>query len=82
MRIRRLRVRDAEATEQVAGLPDLWAQAVSGIGPGDLLRRPIGGMRSIAEYTDHVRETTFGTRFVLDIALTVPGVDLGGAPQP
>jgi DinB superfamily len=73
---------DAEATQQVAELPDLWAQAISGIGPGDLLRRPIGGMWSIAEYTDHVRETTFGMRFVLDMVLTDPGVDLGEPPQP
>jgi hypothetical protein len=73
---------DAEATRQVAGLPDLWAQAVSGVDPGDLYLRPIGGMWSIAEYTDHVRETTFGMRFVLDVALTDPGVDLGEPPQP
>jgi hypothetical protein len=73
---------DAEATQQVAGLPDLWAQAITGIDPSDLHRRPIGGMWSIAEYTDHVRETTFRMRFVLDIALTDPGVDPGDPPQP
>lgn len=73
---------DAEAREQVAQLPDLWAQAISGLDTSDLLRRPIGGRWSIAEYTDHVRETTFGMRFVLDIALTNPGADLGEPPQP
>jgi hypothetical protein len=73
---------DAEATEQVAGLPDLWAEAISGVDHSDLRRRPIGGMWSIAEYTDHVRETSFGIRFVLDSALSDPGVDLGEPPQP
>jgi hypothetical protein len=73
---------DAEATQQVAELPDLWAQAISGIDPSDLRRRPIGAMWSIAEYTDHVRETAFGMRFVLDMALTDPGVDLGEPPEP
>jgi hypothetical protein len=61
---------DAAATQQVADLPDLWAQAISGVDPSDPRQRPIGGMWSIAEYTDHVRETTFGMRFVLNIALT------------
>jgi hypothetical protein len=37
-------------------------------------------MWSIAEYTDHVRETTFGMRFILDIALTASGTELGAAP--
>jgi hypothetical protein len=73
---------DAAATQQVADLPDLWAQAISGVDPSDPRQRPIGGMWSIAEYTDHVRETTFGMRFVLNIALTDPGVDLGEPPAP
>jgi hypothetical protein len=73
---------DAEATQHVADLPGLWAEAISGVDPSDLHRRPIGRMWSIAEYTDHVRETTFGMRFVLDMALTDPGVDLGEAPEP
>lgn len=39
-------------------------------------------MWSIAEYTDHVRESTFGMRFALDLALSGPGVDLGEPPEP
>lgn len=73
---------DANALEQVALLPERWAQAISGIAPSDLNRRPIGGVWSIAEYTDHVRETTFGMRFVLDVALQEPGVNLGDPPEP
>lgn len=73
---------DAKALEQVALLPELWAQAISGIAPSDVSRRPIGGMWSIAEYTDHVRETTFGMRFVLAMALQEPGVSLGDPPEP
>ncbi len=73
---------DAEAREQLAELPGLWAQAISGVDASDLRRRPIGGTWSIAEYTDHVRETAFGMRFVLDTALTDPGVDLGEPPEP
>ena len=45
-------------------------------------RRPTAQMWSIAEYTDHVRETVFGMRFLLDIALADPGLDLGEPPQP
>jgi hypothetical protein len=70
---------DAKALEQVTLLPELWAQAISGIAPSDLSRRPITGMWSIAEYTDHVRETTFGMRFVLDMALQEPDAGLSGA---
>ena len=73
---------DAKALEQVALLPELWAQAIGGITPSDLNRRSIGGMWSIGEYTDHVRETIFGMRFVLDMALQEPGVNLGEPPEP
>lgn len=73
---------DAGAREQLAELPGLWAQAISGVDPADLRWRPINGTWSIAEYTDHVRETTFGMRFVLAMALTDPGVDLGEPPEP
>jgi len=72
---------DAQATQEVVQLPDLWARAISGVDASDLHRRPIGGMWSIAEYTDHVRESTFGMRFALDLALSGPGVDLVRAPR-
>lgn len=73
---------DAKALEHMAVLPELWTQAISGIAPSDVSRRPIGGMWSIGEYTDHVCETTFGMRFVLDMALQEPGVNLGDPPEP
>jgi hypothetical protein len=73
---------DTQALTRLAELPALWLQAIEGISPTDLLRRPIPDMWSIAEYTDHVRETTFGMRFVLEMALTQPGIDLGAALEP
>jgi hypothetical protein len=45
-------------------------------------RRPVAHRWSIAEYTDHVRKTVFGMRFILDIALADPGLDLGEPPEP
>jgi hypothetical protein len=39
-------------------------------------------MWSIGEYIDHVRETTFGMRFILDVAVDNPGADLGDPPEP
>jgi hypothetical protein len=39
-------------------------------------------MWSIAEYLDHVRETLFGIRFLLDSALHSPGTDLRDPPEP
>ena len=38
-------------------------------------------MWSIGEYTDHVREVLFGMRFLLDVAVSQPGVDLGASPE-
>lgn len=73
---------DEEAVEALAGLPGRWAAAIDGLSTEDLQRRPIGGMWSIAEYTDHVRETTFAMRYLLDTALAGPGTDLGDPPQP
>ena len=71
---------DETALEAVDCLPDRWAAAVANLAPEDVGRRPIAGMWSIAEYTDHVRETTFGMRFVLDIAIDSPGTELGDPP--
>ncbi len=73
---------DTQALVRLAELPALWSQAIEGIGPADLLRRPIPEMWSIAEYTDHVRETTFGMRLVLEMAIAEPGIDLGDPPEP
>ena len=54
-----------------------WAQAIDGLPMIPMARRPVAGMWSSAEYTDCVRETTFGMRFLLDIAISGGDVDLG-----
>ena len=72
---------DAAALSAIAGLPTQFANAVTGLSSEDLLRRPVDGQWSIAEYTDHVREVLFGMRFLLDITLTQPGTDLGESPS-
>lgn len=71
---------DEGAIAALAELPARWAAAIEGLGNHALGRRPIESMWSIAEYTDHVRETTFGMRFVLDVALADSGAVLGEAP--
>jgi hypothetical protein len=72
---------DTGALEAVAELPSRWTSAVSGLRSRDLLRRPVPDMWSIGEYTDHVREVLFGMRFLLDAAVSQPGVDLGASPE-
>jgi uncharacterized damage-inducible protein DinB len=72
----------SDAVRAIAELPARWAAAIDGLGPDELRKRPIERMWSIAEYTDHVRETIFGMRFVLDTALAQPGTALGEPPEP
>lgn len=72
---------DLEAIEAIDGLPGRWRDAVAGLGDR-AVERPIPSMWSVAEYVDHVRETLFGMRFVIDLAADNPGVDLGEAPEP
>jgi hypothetical protein len=72
---------DAEALEALGELPSRWATAVSGITSGDVLRRPIPEMWSIAEYTDHVREVLFGMRFLFETAVNQPDTNLGTSPE-
>lgn len=72
---------DHDAVSAIAGLPAAWSDAVDGLSPDDVQRRPLPGMWSIAEYVDHVREVLFGMRFLLDTALSDPGTDLGAAPE-
>jgi hypothetical protein len=68
---------DAAALGAIARLPDEWRDAVEGVSPTDLARRPIAGTWSIAEYLDHVREVLFAMRFLVETALDEPGRDLG-----
>jgi hypothetical protein len=72
---------DAAAGSAIADLPARFADAVAGLGPHELLGRPIEDQWSIAEYTDHVREVLFGMRFLLDIVVSQPGTNLGDSPS-
>jgi hypothetical protein len=74
--------RDTDVLAAIAGLPTAWSEALAGLSDEQLLRRPLPGMWSIAEYADHVREVLFGMRFVLDSAVGQPGIVLGDPPAP
>lgn len=71
---------DADAVAMIDELPGRFGAAVDGLADQGLQRRPIDQMWSIAEYVDHVRETMFGMRFILTVALEAPGTDLGEPP--
>jgi hypothetical protein len=71
---------DSSAVTAIERLPTCWLEALAGLTPGELHRRPIPSMWSIAEYADHVREVLFGMHFLLDTTLTTPGADLGESP--
>lgn len=71
---------DRGATTTIAQLPTRCAAAIDGLPDNEVQRRPIATMWSIAEYLDHIRETTFGMRFLLAIALEARGTDLGEPP--
>ena len=73
---------DATALTAIDGLPAQWSRAIADLSDELLGRRPIPATWSIAEYTDHVRETVFGMRFVLETVLNSPGADLGKPPEP
>ncbi|HSO96507.1 MAG TPA: DinB family protein [Acidimicrobiia bacterium] len=71
---------DLGAVAAIGELPSRFAAAVDGLADADAQRRAIPHQWSIAEYVDHVRETLFGMRFVLSIAVDAPGTDLGDPP--
>jgi hypothetical protein len=73
---------DARAVMAIGELPGAWADAVDGLTPVQLGRRPVAGTWSIAEYVDHVREVLFAMRFLVDTASSDPGTDLGPTPTP
>ncbi len=72
---------DSRAVTAIEGLPARWHEALADLTPGELDRRPIPSMWSIAEYADHVREVLFGMHFLLDTVVTAPGADLGESPS-
>jgi hypothetical protein len=71
---------DTAAISAIEVMPTRFANAVAGLSSDELLRRPVDGQWSIAEYADHVREVLFGMRFLLDLTVTQPGTDLGESP--
>jgi MOSC domain-containing protein YiiM len=65
--------------QHAPGLLELWAAALA----ADLHNtRPEPAVWSVAEYADHIRETLFGMRFIIDLALSDPVADLGPVPPP
>lgn len=75
-------INDEQSLELLAELPDWWAAVILGMDNTDLLRRPLSSEWSMAEYTDHARETAFTMRFLLQTALTTTDVDLGRSKEP
>ena len=73
---------DEAAVNAIEALPVQWRNAVAGVNNADAQRRPIHQVWSIAEYADHVRETLYTMRVVLDIAVAHPGTDLGEPSEP
>ena len=73
---------DGQARAALAAMPGRWAAVVDSLTDTDLRTRPVVDRWSIAEYVDHVRETLFAMRFLLDVAVDSPGTDLGPAPEP
>jgi DinB superfamily len=72
---------DEQAIDEIGRLPQRWAAIVDNLSGSTLSSRHITDRWSICEYTDHVRETTFGMRFLLDVAIDSPGTDHGPAPE-
>jgi DinB superfamily len=72
----------ATALKTLEAIPDTWAMLVNGLSFSDLQKRPDTSTWSIAEYTDHVCETTFGMRFLIDVAIDMPDLYLGTRPSP
>jgi len=57
-------------------LVDLWNE---GMADGARNTRPVATTWSVNEYVDHLRETFFGHRVLVTVALETPGTDLGPA---
>ena len=72
----------SQAMAALGELPARWRESVTALTVDQLGTRPIPEMWSIAEYANHVRETLFGMRFLLDTARAEPGTNLGEPPDP
>jgi MOSC domain-containing protein YiiM len=58
----------------------LWDGYVIDLREDLVARRPDADTWSIVEYADHTRDALFGNHFLLDSAVSAPGIDLGAAP--
>jgi MOSC domain-containing protein YiiM len=58
-----------------------WRWTIEGLDDADLQRRVDGQTWSIAEYTQHIREVAWMMRFLVDVASTKPGSDLGSGVE-
>ena len=73
---------DAAAIRELDTMSERWPPVVTGVAEVDLGRRLVRDTWSIAEYVDHVRETMFVMRFLLEVAGDGPEVDLGAIGEP
>lgn len=73
---------DQATVTALSELPSRWREAIDGLDAASIARRPIEQMWSIGEYTDHVRETVFGMRFCVEIALAGEPTTLDEPPEP
>jgi MOSC domain-containing protein YiiM len=64
----------------IASLAVRWRLYLEGLPPALALVRPDDTTWSIAEYTDHVREVLWSMRFIVELARSEPGRDLGDVP--
>jgi len=71
---------DQDTVNTLGNAADLlhsWAEPVIKAGDDLVNARPGPGVWSTAEYIDHVRTALWGNRFLIDLARTEPGHDLG-----
>lgn len=77
---------DRDTIKTIGLLPQLVRLWSGPVRAADLNNRPEAEVWSVAEYLDHVRETLFNIRFVVDLALhgddKVPDNDLGPDIEP
>ncbi len=70
----------ANTLRESAHLLRTWAEPLVDADDDLINVRPRPGVWSTAEYIDHVRTAIWGNRFLIDLARTDPGHDLGAVP--
>lgn len=73
---------DQDTIKTIQHAPDLLGHWSAALAAGLHNTRPESTTWSVAEYADHIRETLFGMRFIIDLAIGETGVDLGPIPPP